>query len=135
MVPPSYRYHPRMPKRLMSLRDVPVDEYEGVCALLDGLAIEHYRTEPSRWGISSGAIWVVDDNRHAEARDALDRFQQARAAVARQERAEQLAAGTAPTLASRLRNEPLRMLALLLTLVMVVALSLLPFLWLAGLLD
>lgn len=130
-----YRYHPYMPKRLMSLRDVPVDEYEGVCALLDGLAIEHYRTEPSRWGISSGAIWVVDDSRHTEARAALDRFQQTRAETARRERAEQLAAGLAPTLATRLRDEPLRMLALLLALAVVVALSLLPFLWLAGLLD
>jgi hypothetical protein len=124
-----------MPKRLMSLREVPVDEYEGVCALLDGLAIEHYRTEPSRWGLSSGAIWVVDDHRHAEARAALDRFQYDRAAAARRERAEQLAAGTAPSLATRLRDEPLRMLALLATLAIVVALSLLPFLWLAGLLG
>lgn len=119
----------------MSLRDVPVDEYEGVCALLDELAIEHYRTEPSRWGISSGAIWVVDDGRHSEARAALDRYQHERAEAARRERSEQLAAGNAPTLATRLRDEPVRMLALLLTLVVVVALSLLPFLWLAGLLG
>jgi len=124
-----------MPKRLMSLRDVPVDEYEGICALLDDLAIEHYRTEPSRWGISSGAIWVVDDSRHDQARAALDRFQHERAEMARRERAEQLAAGIAPTLITRLRQEPLRMLALLLARAAVVGLSLLPFLWLAGLLG
>lgn len=117
----------------MGLRDVPSDEYEAVCSLLEAHGIEHYRTEPSRFGLSSGALWVVDDTRHAQARAALDDYQAQRRDEARRERTEQLAAGTAPTLLSRLRNEPLRMLALLLLLAVVIGLSLLPFLWLGGL--
>ena len=110
----------------MSLRDVPVDEYEGVCALLDGLAIEHYRTEPSRWGISHGGIWVEDDARIAEAKRLMADYQQARQARARAEHEQALRDGTAETFADVVRAQPLRVLLTLVAIVVLLGLVALP---------
>ncbi len=49
-----------MSKLLMNLRHVPEDEADEVRALLDEHAIAYYETKPSRWGISSGGIWIAD---------------------------------------------------------------------------
>ena len=54
-------YHPAMSKLLLNLRNVPDDESDDVRALLLAHRIESYETQPSRWGISYGGIWVSDD--------------------------------------------------------------------------
>jgi len=121
-----------MPRLLMPLRDVPSDEYEEVCTLLDAHGLAHYRIEPSRWGLHGGGLWLVDDARFDEARQRLAAYQEQRAQRARAEREAAIAAGTAPGLLDQLRQQPLRTLALGLGLLLVIALSVLPFLWLMG---
>lgn len=121
-----------MARLLMPLRDVPSDEYEEICVLLDAHGLEHYRIEPSRWGLHGGGLWLVDDARFDEARQRLADYQQQRAQRARAERQAAIAAGTAPGLLDQLRQQPLRTLALGLGLLVVIALSVLPFLWLMG---
>ncbi|MCK7593126.1 DUF6164 family protein [Pseudomarimonas salicorniae] len=120
---------------LMSLRDVPVDEYEEIRTLLDDNRIEHYRTEPSRWGISHGAIWLVEDGGLAQARTLLEEYQRGRGERARAAFAEAAQRGEVPTLFQRFRERPLVSAAQWLGLLVALALSILPFLWLAGLLG
>ena len=44
---------------LLNLRHVPEDEADDVRALLDANGIAWYETQPSRWGISGGGIWLA----------------------------------------------------------------------------
>ncbi len=119
-----------MARMLMNLRDVPADEYEEVCGLLEQHALEHYRIEPSRWGLHSGGLWLVDDARLAEAQRLLADYQASRAVRAREEWRSAKAAGKVPGLLDQLRLQPMRLLILVLALLGVLALSVLPFIWL-----
>lgn len=121
-----------MARLLMSLRDVPADEYEDVCSLLDQHRLEHYRIEPSRWGLHGGGLWLVDGSRFEETRALLETYQAERARHARAEWQAERAAGTAPSLLEQVRQQPLRMAALGLALLMALALTVLPFVWLMG---
>jgi hypothetical protein len=56
-----------MAKLLLKMRLVPDDEAADVRAMLDAAHIPWYETEPSRWGISHGGIWVRDDEDDASA--------------------------------------------------------------------
>ena len=77
-----------MAVRLMSLRGVPDDEHEQICALLDEHDIDYYETRPGNWLISAGALWLRDDSQFGEATQLLDGFQQQRYLAARQVYAE-----------------------------------------------
>lgn len=121
-----------MPAFLMSLREVPVDEYAEVSALLHRHGLEHYRTEPSRWGISHGALWLVDDAALAAARALLDDYQRQRGEAARAAFALARQRGEVPTLLERFLQRPLVTAAQWLALLAMLALSILPFLWLIG---
>ncbi|WP_426806593.1 DUF6164 family protein, partial [Stenotrophomonas sp. SrG] len=46
---------------MLNLRNVADDEIQEVITLLDRAGNDHYRTEPSPWGISLGGIWIRDD--------------------------------------------------------------------------
>jgi hypothetical protein len=121
-----------MPALLMSLRDVPADEYAEISTLLDQHALEHYRTEPSRWGISHGALWLIDAQRLAEARELLAGYQRQRGETARAAWARARERGEIPTLFEAFLQRPLATTAKWLALLAMLALSVLPFLWLIG---
>lgn len=115
-----------MPKLLLNLRQVPEDECIDVLRLLEQAEIEHYMTPASRWGISHGGIWLVDESDWPRGKQLFDQYQAERRERARHE----LAGDPTATLGFRLRNEPLRMLVLLALLLLAVGLSILPFVWL-----
>jgi hypothetical protein len=82
------RQHPirgilNMAKLLLNLRHVPEDETDEIRALLEEHGIGYYETEPNRWGISAGAIWIKDDSRYADAMALMAAYQQERSARAR----------------------------------------------------
>ena len=103
-----------MSKLLLNLRMVLKDEADDVRALLDAHRIEYYETQPSRWGISYGGIWVTHDQDVAQAKSLMADYQAQRRSRARDERATALREGTADTFASVLRREPVRVLLTLL---------------------
>lgn len=118
-----------MPTLLLNLRDVPDDEADEVRALLDAQAIEWYETSPSPWGISSGGIWIRDDQQAAFARAQLATYQQQRALQARAAHAADLREGRIETAWTRVRRRPLHALAVLagIVLMLVLGLAMLPF--------
>ncbi|TWI04589.1 hypothetical protein IP90_00722 [Luteimonas cucumeris] len=99
-----------MSKLLMNLRHVPEDESDDVRGLLDAHRIEYYETRPSRWGISSGGIWISDDADLAEAKRLMAEYQARRQSQARAEYEAARRDGTAETFWTILRNEPARVL-------------------------
>lgn len=97
-----------MSKLLLNLRMVLEDEIDDVRALLDAHRIDYYETQPSRWGISYGGIWVTHDQDVAQAKALMADYQAQRRVRVREERAATVRDGTADTFASVLRREPVR---------------------------
>ena len=121
-----------MSKLLMNLRDVPDDEADDVRAMLDARGIASYETRPSIWGISAGGIWITEDAAFADARRAMDDYQQQRAARARAEYAAAKRAGTAATFITLLRADPARVVLSVLGILFALALVTLPYFLLRG---
>jgi len=121
-----------MSRLLLNLRNVPGDEADDVRAMLDAKRIAFYETTPSPWGISSGGIWVTEDADFAEAKRALDEYEQQRSVRVRAEYAAARRAGTAETFVSILRSDPLRVVMTLLGILLALGLVALPVLLLRG---
>ena len=107
---------------LMNLRDVPEDELEEVRALLEAAGVDYYETRPSLWGVSGGGVWLREAGQEALARERLAEYQAARAARAQASRA-------AGERESPWRERPLQSAAALLGVLIMLALSTLPFLF------
>lgn len=121
-----------MSKLLLNLRNVPDDEADDVRAMLDANRIAFYETRPSRWGISSGGIWVTEDADIVEAKRLMAIYQQERQARVRAEYEAARRAGTAETFWTVLRAEPARVVLTVLGIVFMLALVALPILLLRG---
>ena len=112
---------------LLNLRDVPEDEVAEVCAVLDEAGIEWYETKPSLWGVSGGGIWLADEAREPEARRRLADYQAERVRRAREQRQRDLEDGRAPSAWAAFREHPLRAMATVLGILMMLGLATLPF--------
>jgi hypothetical protein len=121
-----------MSRLLMNLRNVPDDEADDVRAMLDAQRIAFYETRPSMWGVSAGGIWVTEDEAFADARRAMDTYQQQRSARARAEYTAAKQAGTADTFMTMLRAEPARVVLSILAMLLALGLVALPFILLRG---
>lgn len=118
-----------MSKLLLNMRQVPEDEADEVRAMLREARLDFYETQPSRWGISYGGIWITEDEDMPRAKRLMADYQDARRERARAERAAALRDGTAETFADVVRREPLRvLLSVLGILAMLALLALVPFL-------
>ena len=113
---------------LLNLRHVPDDEADEVRALLARHAIGYYETEPNRWGISAGAIWVRDEARIVEARQLMAEYQTARQVRAREDREAAQRDGTAESFWQQVRRRPLHVVLILIGIALCVAFSLWPLL-------
>jgi len=120
------RYDPVMAKLLLNLRNVLDDEIEDVRAMLDAHGIAYYETQPSRWGISYGGIWLSQDGDIAEAKRLMADYQAQRRTRVRAEYEVARRDGTAETFASVLREHPLRVLLTALAILCLLGLVALP---------
>ncbi|MBS9403428.1 hypothetical protein KG088_07290 [Halomonas sp. TRM85114] len=115
---------------LFRLNNVPDEEADEVRALLDDHGFDTYETRAGFWGLGVAAIWLQDDKQLASARQVIDQYQQALGERVRREHDDLAAKGQAPSLWRRLRHHPLRVLFFTTVAAVVLALSLLPFVWL-----
>ncbi len=120
-----------MSQLLLNLRHVPDDEAQEVRILLEQNDIAFYETEPNRWGISAGAIWIREASDVARAKALMASYQAERKLQARGDYENAKRDGTLETFWSQLRREPMRLLMILFGAALFIALSLWPFL-LAG---
>jgi hypothetical protein len=110
-----------MPILLFNLSGVPDDEAAAVRELLTDDAIDYYETSAGRWGISQPALWLRDATQLTQAKALIDdyqaqRFQQAQANPVNE------------SLTARLWHSPLRTLAFLAALTVILYFSIHPFL-------
>ncbi len=111
---------------LLNLYLVPDDEAEDVRKLLDEHHIPWYETQPSRWGISHGGIWVTEDRDIPEATRLFNIYQTERSARARAEYAAGRKAGTVPTFWTYLRRNPMYVIITILAAIFVLVVAALP---------
>ncbi|QTF92897.1 DUF6164 family protein [Halomonas sp. BM-2019] len=119
-----------MARLLFRLGNVPEEEAEEVRALLDARGFDTYETRAGFWGLGVAAIWLRDETQFDAAREVLDAYQQGLAERVRRERDDLAERGEAPTLWTRLRHHPIRLLMVAVAVAVILALTLLPFLWL-----
>lgn len=112
LLPLSIEAPKLMAVRLMTLRDVPDDELDGILALLDKAEIAHYQTPPGLFGLSPAALWIQDPAQAPEARRLLAEFQERRASEARAAWESARAAGEVPSVWAALWQRPWHALGL-----------------------
>tara|TARA_R100001440_G_scaffold29664_3_gene47615 strand:- start:51632 stop:52003 length:372 start_codon:yes stop_codon:yes gene_type:complete len=116
-----------MPHFLMNLRNVPDDEADDVRALLDDNNVDYYETPPSRWGISMGGFWARDADEAARAKALLKAYQQQRFTTQKALYEQQKQEGSVLSFGQRLWRRPVTVLAVLVAVVFILALSIGPF--------
>ncbi|MDQ3287517.1 MAG: DUF6164 family protein [Pseudomonadota bacterium] len=115
-----------MAKLLLNLRNVPDDELDEVRAMLEQHRIGFYETQPSRWGMSFGGVWVADEVDVAEAKRLMADYQSSRQARVREEYARARQEGTAETFRDMVREQPLRVLLTVVAVIVLLGLVALP---------
>lgn len=98
---------------LFRLRNVPEDEANDVRDLLAEHDIAFYETTAGNWGISLPAIWLHHDEDYPRARQLLDEYQHERSIRVREQYLADKAAGRADTTLRILAREPLKVIAYL----------------------
>lgn len=115
---------------LFKLRNVPEDEAQEVRQLLDEQELDYYETTAGRWRLGVDAIWLRNNDDAPQARELLARYQQQRYEKAKQEQADLEAQGLAPRFIDKLAVEPGKVLLSGLGILAILALGLIPVLWL-----
>ncbi len=113
---------------LFKLHAVPDDEANDIRALLTENAIDYYETSAGNWGISMSGIWLRNHDQLAQARSLIDDYELARYQRARAEYEQLRAAGRHRTLLDMIKESPLRFLAYLTVIALILYFSIKPFL-------
>lgn len=116
-----------MTKLLFRLNGVPEDEAEEVRALLEQHPFDVYETNSGRWGITTAAIWLRDDDDYDHARSLIDEYQQQRQHQQRTAYIERQQRGEIEPWFLRVLHNPMDHLAVLIAFIMIVGLLLWPF--------
>lgn len=112
-----------MAVRLFNLRGVPDDEADAIRMLLQEHAIDYYETPAGNWGISMPSLWINDEGQLEQARALIETCQQQR-----QEQQQE----PPRTLAAMVKEQPLRYFAYILFILLILYLSITPFLKIGG---
>lgn len=112
---------------LMSLRAVPEDELEEICALLDQNNITHYVAEPGNWMISAGAIWLTDQEQLPQAHALLNVYQQQRSQKAQEEYRQSRLNAQQKSMLERIIDNPLRFIGYLAIIIFILYITIMPF--------
>jgi len=113
---------------LLRLKNVPEDEYQEVCDLLDAHDLAYYETNAGFWGVGMAAIWLNDADQLPRAHALLNEYMQNRQMKMQADYEKALSNGEARTLRSTFSQQPVTFTLYLLAIVGILALSVLPFL-------
>ncbi len=117
---------------LFRLKDVPDDEAEEIRDLLRDNTLEFYETSAGNWGISLAGIWIKDETRLAEAKALIKEYERIRQTKIRAEYSEQIKEGRERRIIDVIKESPFRFLIYIAAIVLVLILSIKPFLDLAN---
>jgi hypothetical protein len=109
------------------LNDVPEDEAQAVRDLLTENEIEFFETSAGKWGFSIAAIWIKDDSLKDKARQLIEEYQDKHFQDVHARHEELRRRGELDSFASRFVNNPLQVIVYILLVLLVIYLSLTPF--------
>ncbi len=112
---------------LFKLNAVPDDEADDIRALLADNDIDYYETSSGNWGISVAGIWLRNKDQLAQASQLIDDYEQLRYQQARTEYEQLRAEGRQRTLLDIIKESPLRFLAYLTVIAVILYFSIKPF--------
>ncbi|WP_428240281.1 DUF6164 family protein [Gynuella sp.] len=118
-----------MARLVFRLNNVPDDEAEEVRDLLRQHEIEFYETSAGRWNISLAAIWLSNNDQFDHARELINHWQQERYERLHEERQAVHKRGFLGNLWLGFRRQPVVFVMYLLAVIIMMALSVVPF-WL-----
>ena len=113
---------------LFSLKGVPADEADEIRDLLAQHGIAFYETSAGFFGTSIAAIWLDDDAQLTQAKVLIDQYQRERAENAQRDYAERLSQGMVETFAGKLKREPIKVIAGIAIVLVIIYFSTVPFL-------
>ena len=113
---------------IFRLNNVDFDEAEEVRELLDEHRLDCYETSAGRWGVSVAGIWLKDASQSQQAKDLLAEYAQQRQRRVREQYQQAAQRGQQQSLRQRIQAAPLQTMAVALSLLAVIGLSLWPFL-------
>lgn len=116
-----------MRQLLFNLQNVPEDEADDIRQILNDNRIVFYETQAGRWRIGLAAIWLPDKTQREEAEALIMQYQASRYEAAAYERDQLSEQGLLNAFIQNLYMEPLKVSAALLGIVVVLAISILPF--------
>ncbi len=114
-----------MPVQLFKLRGVPDDEADEIRTILGDHAIDYYETPAGNWGISMPSIWLNDEMQLEQARALIEAYQLERQRIIREECVPR-------TLFEMVSEQPFRYLIYVALILLVLYISVTPFLKLGG---
>lgn len=117
-----------MPALLLKLKNVPEDEHLEVCELLEENNINYYETNVGFWGVGMAGIWLRDEGQLQHARELLQVYMAQRQVKARQDYEQALLEGSARTLFSTFKQQPITFILYLFVIAFIVGIMTLPFL-------
>jgi len=117
-----------MAEQLFDLRGVPDDEAEDIRALLTDNAIEFYETSAGNWGASMPAIWLRDDSQLSHAKTLISEYQAQRVTQQREIYEQLKRKGKHRTFWAMLWEEPLKVIAYIGIVLVILYFSTKPFL-------
>lgn len=112
---------------LFRLNNVPADEADEIRALLETNDIYFYETSAGMWRLGVDAIWLASKDDEERARKLIAEYQEARTASQKQNYAQLVERGEAPTLWKNFSASPLRFVLLVIAVVFILSLTFAPF--------
>ena len=112
----------------MNLRNVPMDELADIIDLLDNHAIAYYETSAGTFGISLAALWLRDESQLEEASKLLNEYAEQRYLIARAEFENTRKEGNPRTFFDIARENPLRYVAYIIGVIVLLYFSIAPWL-------
>jgi len=112
---------------LFRLRNVPDDEADEIRELLTENKITFYETSAGNWGISLPGIWVKDKAQLSSAKLLLEAYEQERVTRVQAEYEQLARSGQAQTLMDVIKSNPVRFIAYVAIIALILTISLKPF--------
>jgi uncharacterized protein DUF6164 len=117
-----------MAVRLFPLRGVPEDEAEEIRDLLTRNNIEFYETSAGNWGISAPGIWLPNEDQFEQAKALIDEYQIERGEQQRALYQQLKREGNQKTFWEMMWQDPLKVIAYIGIVLVILYLSTKPFL-------
>lgn len=116
-----------MPKLLCRLSQMPEDERLDICELLDDADIQYYETSAGFWGIGVAGLWLSDAGQYDEAQSMFDDYQHKRQELASQQSQKLAQQGFIVGLLTAFFHKPILSTITLLICLLILFLSVYPF--------